>query len=40
MSSGTQQFWIIDSEKRTVQVTALKETKLYAADNDDSPAGL
>ncbi len=31
LSSGTQEFWVVDPEKRTVQVTDLAGTKLYPA---------
>ena len=31
MSAGTQEFWVVDAEKRTVQVTDLSSTKTYTA---------
>jgi len=33
MSSGTQEFWVVDPERRTVQVTNLNGTKTYAAED-------
>jgi len=29
MSAGTEEFWVVDADKRTVQVTGLSGTKLY-----------
>ena len=29
MSAGAQEFWIVDANNLTVQVTSLSETKLY-----------
>jgi hypothetical protein len=31
MSSGTQEFWVVDAANRTVQVTGFSGTKTYAA---------
>jgi Uma2 family endonuclease len=31
MSAGTQQFWVVDPEKKTVQVTGLGATTTYAS---------
>jgi Uma2 family endonuclease len=31
MSSGTQEFWVVDAANRTVQVTEFSGTKTYAA---------
>ncbi|MBZ5606645.1 MAG: Uma2 family endonuclease [Acidobacteriia bacterium] len=31
MSAGTQEFWVVDADKRTVLVTDLKGTKSYAS---------
>ena len=31
MSAGTQEFWVVDWDKRTVQVTGLSGTVVYAA---------
>jgi len=31
LSAGTQEFWVVDSEKRTVQVTDLRATKTSAS---------
>jgi hypothetical protein len=31
MSAGTQEFWVVDAEKRTAQVTDLTATKTYTA---------
>jgi hypothetical protein len=30
MSAGTQQFWVVDPEKRTVHVTSIAGTAVYA----------
>ncbi|MBI3683051.1 MAG: Uma2 family endonuclease [Acidobacteria bacterium] len=30
MSAGTQEFWVVDADNRTVQVTGLSGTKVYA----------
>jgi len=31
MSAGTQEFWVVDAENRTVQVTDFSGTRSYAA---------
>jgi Uma2 family endonuclease len=39
MSSGTQEFWVVDAANRTVQVTELSGTRTYAA-GDAMPLAL
>lgn len=40
MSAGTQEFWVVNPEERTVQVTTLNSASVYAVGDVISPSAL
>lgn len=38
ISAGTEEFWVVDADKKTVHVTTLDSTNHYTADDMTTPA--